>query len=118
MRSSRGEIKIQEILTEAGLVFDQEHSFPGLVSVNGTPLRFDFCVYDDDGEIDFLIQFQGIQHFEAKSIFGGLSGLRKQQKYDMEKRKYCEQNHIRLLIIPYWDLPRVNYDYIMTAVGY
>ena len=39
MRSSRGEIKIEEILTEAGLNFQEEYSFPDLVSSSGRPLR-------------------------------------------------------------------------------
>ena len=30
MRASRGEIKIEEILTKAGLVFAQEYTFPDL----------------------------------------------------------------------------------------
>ena len=63
MRASRGEIKIEEILQAAGLDFQEEYSFPDLVSNNGRPLRFDFCVFDDDGDIDFLIEYQGIQHY-------------------------------------------------------
>ena len=51
MRASRGEIKIQEILQQSGLRFTMEQSFEGLNSSNGRPLRFDFCVYDDDGNI-------------------------------------------------------------------
>ena len=66
LRSSRGEIKIEEILTMANLPFQEEYSFPDLVSSSGRPLRFDFCVFDDNGDIDFLIEYQGIQHYEAK----------------------------------------------------
>jgi len=78
MRSSRGEIKIEEILKEAGLSFQEEFSFPDLVGHNGRVLRFDFAVFDDNGDIDFLIEYQGIQHYQAKSKFGGVPGLRKQ----------------------------------------
>lgn len=39
MRASRGEIKIEEILSAAGLNFKEEYSFPDLVSSNGRPLR-------------------------------------------------------------------------------
>ena len=67
MRSSRGEIKIEEILTAAGVTFQEEYSFPDLVAESGRPLRFDFCVFDDDGNIDFLIEYQGAQHYEARS---------------------------------------------------
>jgi len=59
MRSSRGEIKIEEILDEAGLTFEEEYIFPELRSDNGRPLRFDFVIFDDDGKIDFIIEYQG-----------------------------------------------------------
>ncbi len=118
MRASRGEIKIEEILTEAELNFKEEYSFPDLNSSNGRPLRFDFAVFDDSGELDFLIEYQGIQHYEPKSKFGGYSGLRKQQYNDMRKREYCKLHQIPLILIPYWDEPKVNYDYIMKAAGY
>jgi hypothetical protein len=59
MRASRGEVKIEEILTEADLNFKMEYSFDGLASPNGRPLRFDFVVFDDDNNIDFIIEYQG-----------------------------------------------------------
>ena len=46
MRASRGEIKIEEILQDADLDFQEEYSFPDLVSNTGRPLRFDFAVFD------------------------------------------------------------------------
>lgn len=118
MRASRGEIKIEEILENAGLDFQEEYIFSDLISSSGRPLRFDFAVFDDNGDLDFLIEFQGIQHYEAKSKFGGYSGLRKQQYNDMKKREYCAKHNIKLIAIPYWDEGRVDYDYIMTAAGY
>ena len=51
MRASRGEIKIEEILEEAGLPFKMEYIFPDLKSPNGRPLRFDFVIFDDDGRL-------------------------------------------------------------------
>ena len=118
MKASRGEIKIYDILSEAGLSFVEEYSFPDLISSNGRPLRFDFCVFDDNGDIDFLIEYQGIQHYEAKSKFGGYSGLRKQQYNDMQKRVYCKKHGLNLIAIPYWDEGKLTYDYIMRSAGY
>ncbi len=118
MRASRGEIKIADILEAAELNFQEEYSFPDLVSNHGRPLRFDFAVFDDNGELDFLIEFQGIQHYSPKSKFGGISGLRVQQFNDMQKREYCKKHNITLIAIPYWDESRVDYDYIMRAAGY
>ena len=65
MRASRAEMKIEDILTEANLNFKMEYSFDGLNSSNGRPLRFDFVIFDDDGNIDFIIEYQGKQHYEA-----------------------------------------------------
>lgn len=115
MRASRGEIKIYEILEASDLIFKEEYSFLDLVSLNKRPLRFDFAILDDEGEVDFLIEYQGIQHYEPKSKFGGIAGLRKQQYNDMLKREYCKKHNIPLVIIPYWDESRVNYDYIIKA---
>ena len=106
------------ILKENNVQYKKEFVFPDLLSENGRPLRFDFAVFDDDGDIDFLIEYQGIQHYEAKSKFGGYTGLRKQQYNDMKKREYCQKHNIKLIAIPYWDEGRIDYDYIMTAAGY
>ena len=118
MRSSRGEIKIYEILRDSGLNFKEEYSIAGLTSSNGKLLRFDFAVFDDEGNLDFLIEFQGIQHYTPKSKFGGVSGLRKQQYNDFQKKEYCQKHNYKLIIIPYWDEGRIDYDYIMNAAGY
>lgn len=114
MRASRGEIKIEEILDAAGLPYIEEYSFPDLKSFSGNPLRFDFAVLDDEGYLSFLIEYQGIQHYEPRSKFGGYSGFKKQQYHDFKKREYCEKHNIILLEIPYTDIGIVTYDYIMN----
>ena len=118
MKASRGEIKICDILESAGLQYQEEYSFPDLIASSGRPLRFDFAVFDDAGDIDFLIEYQGIQHYEAKSKFGGANGLFKQQHNDKQKRLYCEEHGYKLIAIPYWDEGIIDYDYIMKAAGY
>ena len=118
MKSSRGEIKICDILDAAGLPYQEEYIFFVFVSSSGRPLRFDFAVFDDDGDIDFLIEYQGIQHYEPKSKFGGAKGLYRQKFNDTQKRKYCAEHGIKLICIPYWDEQLVDYDYIMRAAGY
>ena len=114
MRASRGEIKIEEVLQNAGVVFQEEYSFPDLVSTSGRPLRFDFAVFDDENNLEFLIEYQGIQHYAPKSKFGGYTGLRKQQYNDMKKKEYCQKHNIILIEIPYTVEGRIDYDYIMN----
>ena len=118
MRASRGEIKIQEILQEAGLRFTMEQSFEGLNSPKGRALRFDFCVFDDEGNVDFLIEYQGKQHYEPSAKFGGKKGFYQQQYNDNKKRRFCQMNNFTLVEIPYTEENLIDYDYIMTKAGY
>ena len=118
MRASRGEIKIEEILTEAGLNYKMEYIFPDLKSENGRPLRFDFVVFDDDNNIDFIIEYQGRQHYEASSKFGGKRGLYQQQHNDNKKRRFCALHDFTLIEIPYTEENLISYDYIMKKAGY
>ena len=118
MNASRGEIKIREILEEAGLDFKMEYIFPDLKTSNGRPLRFDFVVFDDDGKIDFLIEYQGKQHYEPSNKFGGKRGFFQQQYNDNQKRRFCALHDLRLIEIPYTEENLVSYDYIMRKAGY
>ena len=118
MRASRAEITIEEILTQAELPFKMEYIFPDLKSPNGRPLRFDFVVFDDDGNIDFIIEYQGKQHYEASSKFGGKRGFYQQQYNDNQKRRFCALHGFKLVEIPYSDEHLISYDYIMHLAGY
>ena len=118
MRSSRGEIKIEEILQNAGVVFREEYIVPGLNSPNGKPLRFDFAVLDDDGNVDFFIEYQGRQHYEPVQKYGGKQGFYQQKHNDDKKRRFCALNHYKLIEIPYTDEDFITFDYIMERAGY
>ena len=118
MRASFGEIKIEEILKNYGLNFKMEYIFPDLRSPNGKPLRFDFAVFDDDGNIDFLIEYQGKQHYEPSSKFGGKKGFYQQQFNDNKKRRFCALHGFTLIEIPYTEENLISYEYIMERAGY
>lgn len=118
MKASRGEIKIHEILEKNDLIFKEEYIFPGLNSPNGRPLRFDFVVFDDGGDIDFIIEYQGRQHYEPSSKFGGKRGFYQQQYNDNLKRRFCALHDIKLIEIPYNEENKLSYDYIMKKAGY
>lgn len=118
LRASQAEMKIEKILTLANLPFEMEYSFPDLMSSAGRPLRFDFVVFDDDGNIDFIIEYQGKQHYEASPKFGGKKGLYQQQFNDNKKRRFCALKGYNLIEIPYTEEALINYDYIMHKAGY
>ena len=118
MLSSRGEIRIHEILEEAELNFKEEYIIPGLNSSNGRALRFDFAVFDDDCNLYFLIEYQGRQHYQPSSKFGGKRGFYQQQYNDNKKRRFCALHGLTLVEIPYYEENLLSYDYIMEKAGY
>ena len=91
---------------------------PELRSSNGRALRFDFVVFDDDGKIDFIIEYNGRQHYEPSSKFGGKKGFYQQQYNDNKKRRFCALHGFKLIEIPYTEENLISYDYIMEKAGY
>lgn len=117
MLDSAGERKIHAVLSEHGVPFSEEYEFRDLCSTSGRRLRFDFAVFDSCGHLDFLIEFQGRQHYEPVGRFGGVRGFQRQRYNDSAKRAYCVKMGLPLVLVPYWDEGRISYDYIMEAVG-
>lgn len=123
MKSSRGEIKIFELLTKLNLPFAEEYIFPDLKASSGRPLRFDFAIFNDEDcdrhlpeNIECLIEFNGIQHYVAKSKFGGEPALRRQQNNDKKKKQYCKINNYRLVVIPYFAEDEITSDYLLSLI--
>lgn len=114
---SRGEIKVKEILESAGLLFEQQYVFPDLTTSSGKPLRFDFAVFDEDGELDFLIEYNGEQHYTAVQAYGGGRKLAQQKYNDTQKIRYCANRGHRLVIIPYYDYEILDLNYIFEKAG-
>lgn len=110
---SRGHLKVRRILNEADFTFVEEKQYANLLTSTGRPLRFDFMVYDEDGQEDFAIEFNGIQHYEPVPFFGGQKAFSRQQYNDNRKREYCRSQGITLVEIPYTDLEIFDIGYIM-----
>ena len=110
---SRGELKIDDILNENGMSFKTEYIFPDLVSSSGRPLRFDFAVFDDDGNVDFLIEYQGEQHYASVAHFGGKKHLFQQKYNDQKKRSYCALKELPLVAVPYWEYDNISLETLL-----
>ena len=52
-------------------------------------------VYVPDKKIAF--EYQGVQHYEPVSMFGGDEGLKENQRRDWEKKEKCEANGVTLI---------------------
>jgi hypothetical protein len=91
--SSRGETLIRVLLQQYNVKFEEQKTFADLTHKN--KLRCDFYLPD----FNTVIEFNGLQHYEPISIFGGINGLIQTQKRDMIKYAYLETNKIELIII-------------------
>ena len=92
---SKGEEKIASLLKENNIQFKREYSFPDLVYK--LPLRFDFAIFNKDGTLSHLLQFDGEQHFNKNSRFYSDENILK----DNMKNYYCKQKNIKLIRIKY-----------------
>ena len=113
---SLGEEKIAKLLKENKIYFEREKSFPGLKRKDF--FRFDFAIYDKNYNISALIEFDGEQHFKEVKLFGGKSGFKKTMAHDRAKNKYCLVHNIPLIRIPYYDLDKINLNYIFENEDY
>lgn len=110
---SKGEQKIASILKENNINYVSQKSYEDLIGDKDYMLRFDFFL----PEYNCLIEYQGKQHYEINSFFGGVEQFNLQQKYDKIKRDYCKQNQIKLIEIPYSDYEKLNITYILERVN-
>lgn len=96
---SKGERAIARELNKYKLEYKKEYTFPDLKSIN--PLRFDFAVFNDEGEVIGLIEFDGQQHFKPIEFFGGEDTFKKVTARDKIKNTYCIEKGIPLVRIRY-----------------
>lgn len=101
---SRGERYIKNYLLDKGFDFYQEYSFSDCK--DKYVLRFDFAVVVNDRLK--LIEFDGIQHFKPYDYYGGEEYYQKVLRRDNIKNKYCEDNNISLLRIPYTEIHNID----------
>lgn len=93
----KGELFLEDILNELGIKFTREKSFEDLVYKR--KLRFDFHIIRDDKNI--LIEYQGAQHSEPVSYFGGETEFKKRLIRDTMKRDYCLKYNYILVEVPH-----------------
>lgn len=106
---SKGELSISNALTKHGVHY--ECQYKSLKCKNKRMLPFDYVVFKGS-EVAALIEYDGELHYIAKDFFGGESALRETQRRDAIKTKYCADNGIPLIRIPYWEFD--NIDEILT----
>jgi len=103
-RKSKGELKIIEILDKHGFKYETEKTFENCFYIR--KLRFDFAIYIQE-QIK-VIEFQGAQHFNESYFNIKKNTFDYQKERDAIKRKYCSDNNIPLLEIPFWEISNIE----------
>ena len=97
------EMIIDKFLTEHDIEFTRQKTFIGCR--DSALLRFDFYI----PSMNLAIEYDGEMHYMETTVGNDLEG---QQRRDAIKTKYCEENEILLLRIPYWE--KDNIESILT----
>lgn len=106
---SYGEEEIAQLLINNNIIFQREYSFKDLKYIN--PLKFDFAIFQKDGILSHLIEYDGIQHFQSNDFFGGEKGFQEALLRDQMKNEYCIKNNIKLVRIKYDE--KITFERVM-----
>ena len=90
---------IQKYLQNQNIIYKTEKRFKDCR--NKLPLPFDFYL----PEYNICIEFDGIQHFKPTY---GEEKFKQRKINDSIKNKYCKENNINLIRIPYWESSNIE----------
>lgn len=109
--SSSGEERIDKILNCKNISFIRQYVIPNCRNIK--PLPFDFAILDKQENIVCLIEYDGVHHYKPTS-FGSkneqkiIASFEKQKLNDEIKNKYCNDNNINLIRIPYTEFKNLE----------
>lgn len=110
LRASAGEYNITKILKEHNIMFETQKTFDTCIfKETNQYARFDFFL----PEYNCLIEYDGQQHFKQVQ---GWEPLKTIQQRDRFKNKWCEENNIRLIHIPYTDFHKISWKYLKNKI--
>lgn len=103
---SFGETQIQEYLESHHLSYQRNYRIPECK--NKVSLPFDFAVFETNGKLKMLIEYDGEQHYFPIDFWGGKDGLRYRKQNDQIKTSYCIKNKIPLIRISFKQLYQIE----------
>ncbi|WP_039242635.1 hypothetical protein [Clostridium botulinum] len=106
-QNSKGMIKVEKWLKCHDIIFEKEYKFEGCRDKRKLP--FDYFLPIEE----VCIEVDGRQHFE-KAYFGNVDEekatelLEYIKRHDEMKNKFCKENNIRLIRIPYYEIDNID----------
>lgn len=105
-QQSKGEYNIEKYLINNDISYKTQYMFDDCK--NESYLRFDFAIFNKNEDLQYLIEFDGVQHYKPYEHFGGEKRFERQKMNDSIKNEYCKKNNIKLIRIPYWKMNKVG----------
>lgn len=94
-KESKGELLIRRILIDLGISFQEQYK------VKDVKRCYILDFYIEYNNSIYVIEYNGQQHYNEISIFGGKDRFEKQVVRDNALREYCNTNNYKLLEIKY-----------------
>lgn len=106
VKDSYGVMIIKSLLTINNIRFETEKIFEDCI-FNDTKKkgRFDFYVNNQ-----YLIEFDGQQHFSFSGGWNTEEQMLKTQKHDRIKDRWCQEHNIPIIRIPYWAIDNLTIE--------
>lgn len=99
--NSKGEALISSLLEENKIRYATQFFFEDLKGEKGRKYYFDFGILNENNKLLYLIEYDGIQHFDENHQFNNKNNIIGIKQRDNIKNDYCFKNNIPLIRIPY-----------------
>lgn len=111
---SKGELKINQLLTKLNIDFKTQYYFEDCRFLDTNRYAyFDYAIFKNNHLIG-LIEYDGEQHFIGWG--NNQESLNEIRKKDMFKNEYCLKNNIILKRISYKEYDSINEDYLLNII--
>ena len=100
VKMSIREVWVENFLKDNNINYKTQYSFADCK--NKYVLHFDFAIFNKYNMLIALLEIDGEQHYKPIDYFGGDEGFALTHQRDEIKNKYCKDNNINLIRLPYY----------------
>jgi len=105
-KESKGENRIEHFLSMHNIYYIKQYKFDDCRDTR--TLKFNFAVFNNNS-LCCVIEYDGEFHYRPfRKLKDSTKKFKEGQKRDKIKTKYCKDNNISLLRIPYWDFDNIE----------
>ena len=117
--ASQGELIISQILHNNDIYYKKEISFfDGRYEDSKARFFFDFGIYNDKDELQYIIEYDGYQHFDRIGGWNTKENNELTRQRDTIKNEYCFTHNIPLIRIPYTHKDKISIQDLLLSSSF